>query len=241
MVVNEQSTTLRVGEFGFRTRRAQLSDEAASYLRDMIMSGQLSGGSFIRLDRMAELLEMSVTPVREALVLLRGEGFVRLEPRRGFVVTPLSKADVLDLFWVQSEIAGELAARAAAQVTPAEVAELRDLQARLEGASGRGNADEIEALNFLVHRKINLIAHSAKLAWVLRFATRYAPRRFFGTIRGWTEASVADHAAILDALDAHDPERARCAMAEHIVHAGTLLVAHLEKGAWANAWAEETK
>ncbi|MGH3318573.1 MAG: GntR family transcriptional regulator [Streptosporangiaceae bacterium] len=219
--------------------RAQLSDEAASYIRDMIMSGQLPSGTFIRLDHMADMLEMSVTPVREALVLLRGEGFVQLEPRRGFVVAPLSKADVVDLFWVQSEIAGELAARAAAHITDAEVGELRTLQTQLEAASERDGAADIEQLNFLIHRRINLLAHSPKLAWLLRVATRYAPRRFWGTIHGWVEASVADHAAILDGLEARDPEHVRKAMREHIMHAGTLLVAHLEKEVLAEAWAAD--
>lgn len=222
-----------------RARRAQLSDEASSHIRDMIISGQLPSGTFIRLDRMADMLDMSATPVREALVLLRGEGFVQLEPHRGFVVAPMSKEDVLDLFWVQSELAGELAARATATITDADVDELRRMQTELEAASQRGASDEIERLNFLVHRRINLLARSPKLAWFLRVATRYAPRRFWGTIQGWVEASVADHAAILDGLQARDPERVRKAMQEHIMHAGSLLVAHLQKGAMAESWAAQ--
>lgn len=219
-----------------RPRRAQLSDEASSHIRDMIVSGQLPSGSYIRLDRMADLLDMSATPVREALVLLRGEGFVQLEPHRGFVVAPLSKEDVLDLFWVQSNLAGELAARAAANITDTDVSELRTLQKELEAAADRGASDEIERLNFLVHRRINLLADSPKLAWFLRMATRYVPRRFWGTIEGWAHASVADHAAILDGLEARDRERVRGAMQEHIMHAGTLPVAHLQKGAMARSW-----
>ena len=64
-------------------RRPQLSEEIAAYLREAVMSGQLRPGEFIRLDSVAQQLGTSVTPVREALVLLRGEGMVRLIPRRG--------------------------------------------------------------------------------------------------------------------------------------------------------------
>jgi DNA-binding GntR family transcriptional regulator len=52
--------------------------------------------------------------------------------------------------------------------------------------------------------------------------------RFFGTIEGWSHASAHDHSAIFDALDARDAEAARQAMSDHIVHIGTLLVAHLQ-------------
>lgn len=219
-----------------RPRRAQLSDEASSQIRDMIVSGRLPSGSFIRLDRMADLLEMSATPVREALVLLRGEGFVQLEPHRGFVVAPLSEGDVLDLFWVQSNLAGELASRATSKITDTDITELRGMQKELEAAAERDAPDEMERLNFLLHRRINLLADAPKLAWFLRVATRYVPRRFWGTIEGWAEASVADHAAILDGLEARDRERVRSAMQEHIMHAGILLVAHLQKGAMARPW-----
>ena len=67
-------------------RRAQLSDEVAAHLRAAIMSGTLRPGTFIRLDDTAAQLGVSITPVREALLTLRGEGMVQLEPHRGHVV-----------------------------------------------------------------------------------------------------------------------------------------------------------
>ena len=92
--------------------RAQLSDEVAGHLRAAIMSGTLRPGTFIRLDETAAQLGVSITPVREALLTLRGEGMVRLEPHRGHVVLPLTRRDIEDIFWLQSIIAKELAATA---------------------------------------------------------------------------------------------------------------------------------
>lgn len=91
-------------------RRAQLSDEVAGHLRAAIMSGTLRPGTFIRLDETAAELGVSVTPVREALLKLRGEGMVQLEPHRGHVVLPLTRQDIEDIFWLQATIAKELAA-----------------------------------------------------------------------------------------------------------------------------------
>src|ERR1700734_2978608 len=105
-------------------RRAQLSDEVAGHLRAAIMSGALRPGTYIRLDETAAKLGVSVTPVREALLKLRGEGMVQLEPHRGHVVLPLSRQDIDDIFWVQATIAKELAATAAQNITDGEIDEL---------------------------------------------------------------------------------------------------------------------
>src|SRR4029079_2141864 len=73
-------------------RREQLSDEVAARLRADIMTGTLRPGTFIRLDETAAALGVSITPVREALRTLRGEGMVRLQPHpRHVVVSPVAR------------------------------------------------------------------------------------------------------------------------------------------------------
>ncbi|MGY1634772.1 GntR family transcriptional regulator [Geodermatophilus sp. SYSU D01186] len=218
----------------FRRRtRVQLGDEVASYIRDLIMSGQVRQGEFLRLERIAEELGVSATPVREALLSLRGEGFVSLEARRGFVVAPLSRQDVADLFQVQADVAAELAGRAAERLAPQVVDRLTALQEQLEEASRRGATEEMEELNFQLHRAVYRGAASPKLTWVVGSLARYAPRRFYADIQGWQGASVAEHGAIIEALRRRDPEQARRAMRSHVSHAGRLLVAHLEsRGFW---------
>ncbi|MQA97154.1 MAG: FCD domain-containing protein [Streptosporangiales bacterium] len=217
-------------------RRPQLSDEVAAYVRDLIMAGQVREGDFLRLERLAADLGVSVTPVREALLALRGEGFVQLEPRRGFVVAPLSRQDVQDLFRVHADVAAELAARAARRMTPEVLAELERLQEEMEAAARAADSERVSELNHRFHRAINRSADSNKLAWVLGTVVRYAPRRFFGQITGWPEASSEDHIALLAAFRAGDPEAASTAMHRHITHAGELLADHLaERGLWREA------
>lgn len=211
------------------SRRAQLSDEVSSYVRDLIMSGQLKQGQYIRLEHLAEDLSVSPTPVREGLLALRGEGFVQLEPRRGFVVSPLSRQDVRDLFLMQGSIAGELAARAALRVTDKQVEQITLLQESLEKAAFTGDPEAIEETNHQFHRAVNKLAESPKLGWMLSTVVRYAPRRFYATIHGWQQASVHDHRAILAALRQHSADEARGSMRRHIHNAGELLVAHLDR------------
>ncbi|MCQ0006298.1 GntR family transcriptional regulator [Actinomadura madurae] len=164
--------------------RLQLSDEAAARIRELIMDGRVRPGDYLRLERLALEFGISVTPVREALKSLRSEGFVVLEPRRGFVVAPLSKRDVQDLFWVQAGIAAELAARAVPRIRPAALRELDGLQLGLEHAMAVRRPDLMEDGNHRFHREINLAAGSPKLAWSLGTAARYVPRGLYGRLAG---------------------------------------------------------
>ncbi|MFY1633021.1 GntR family transcriptional regulator [Solwaraspora sp. WMMB335] len=210
-------------------RRPQLNDEAAGYIRELIMTGQLPPGTFIRIDRIARELGVSATPIREGLLALRGEGFVQLERRRGFVVAPLSGDDIRDIFTAQSLLAGELAARAAHRLTDGQLGELTRLQETLAQAAARGEVARLEAINHQFHRTINRIADAPKIAWLLSVGARYVPRRFYATVPGWPQASTDDHAGILKALCGRDPDAAGESMANHVRHAGELLADHFDR------------
>src|SRR5277367_4157916 len=136
-------------------RRAQLSDEVAGHLRAAIMSGRLRPGTFIRLDETAAELGVSVTPVREALLKLRGEGMVRLEPHRGHVVLPLSRQDIEDIFWLQATIVRELAATAAKQITDGEIDDLERIADTMAAAVAAADTEAIAATEFGFHRAFN--------------------------------------------------------------------------------------
>src|SRR3954469_23733712 len=101
------------GPRAFGPRRQQLPEEVAAYVRELIMSGAVRPGEFLRMERIAEAVGVSNTPVREGLLVLSNQGFVRQIPRRGFVVAPFTRQDIRDIFWSQSILAGELAGRAA--------------------------------------------------------------------------------------------------------------------------------
>jgi len=206
----------------------QLGDEVSTYLRDLIMSGRLQSGERIRLDPVATELGISATPVREALMSLRAEGFVEQEPHKGFVVLPISADDVRDLFGIQATLAGELAARACGALDESALERLRHHQRQLSVAHQAADLGQIEVENHRFHREINLAARSAKLTWLLGILAQYSPKRFYATIQGWPKASLEDHEDILAALQRADSEKAREAMRSHIIHAGDLLATHLE-------------
>jgi DNA-binding GntR family transcriptional regulator len=168
------------------------------------MSGTLRPGTFIRLDETAAQLGVSVTPVREALLKLRGEGMVQLEPHRGHVVLPLSRQDIADIFWLQATIAKELAATATDHITDAEIDELDHLNQILAAAVGSGDAETIAAIEFSFHRVFNQASGRIKLAWFLLNAARYMPVLVYAADPQWGAAAVDNHRQLIAALRRRD-------------------------------------
>ncbi|UXA18283.1 GntR family transcriptional regulator [Mycobacterium sp. SMC-4] len=185
-------------------RREQLSDEVAALLRSEIMTGTLRPNSFIRLDETAARLGVSITPVREALRTLRGEGMVELQPHRGHRVVPLSRKDIEDIFWLQSTIAQELAATATRRITDEQIDELDRLNRCLAAAVEQRDPEAIALAEFTFHRSLNRASGRIKLAWFLLHTTRYLPPQLFATDPAWGVATVASHDRLVAALRRRD-------------------------------------
>ena len=181
-------------------RREELSEQVAARLRTDIMTGILRPGTFIRLDETAAQLGVSITPVREALRTLRGEGMVQLEPHRGHVVVPLSRGDVADIFWLQATIARELAATAAERITEAEIDELEHLNEVLADAVAHHEPDAIASAEFAFHRAFNRSTGRIKLAWFLLHVARYLPGHIYAGSRQWGDSAIAGHREMIAAL-----------------------------------------
>jgi DNA-binding GntR family transcriptional regulator len=192
-------------------RRAQLSDEVAGHLRVAIMSGALRPGTFIRLDETAAQLGVSVTPVREALLKLRGEGMVQLEPHRGHVVLPLTRQDIDDIFWLQATIAKELAATAAQYITDAEIDDLERITDAMAAAVVAADTEAIAATEFAFHRAFNHATGRIKLAWFLLHVARYMPLMVYAADPEWGSAAVENHRQLIAALR----RRETAAVVEH--------------------------
>jgi DNA-binding GntR family transcriptional regulator len=181
------------------------------------MSGKLRPGTYIRLDETAAELGVSVTPVREALLKLRGEGMVQLEPHRGHFVLPLTRQDVNDIFWLQATIARELAASATHLITDAQIGELDHIKdalaAAVESGPGSDNAETIATLEFAFYRVFNHASGRIKLAWFLLNAARYMPAVIYAADPQWGVATVDHHRQLIAALRRRDT----AAVVEHTV------------------------
>ncbi|ODR24217.1 GntR family transcriptional regulator [Mycolicibacterium porcinum] len=209
--------------------RPQLAEDVARLIRRRIFDGTYPAGNYIRLEQLAAELGISVTPVREALFGLRTEGLLTQQPRRGFLVLPVTRRDIDDVAGVQAHIGGQLALRAAGQISDAQLDELGRIQRELEDAYARDDHDAAVRLNHAFHRGVNRAAESPKLAQLMSQITRYALESVYPTVEGWPEQSTHDHRRILAALKERDGNAARDAMAEHLCAASKPLSDHLDR------------
>jgi len=209
--------------------RPQLAEDVARIVRRRIFDGTYTAGTYVRLDHLAEGLGISVTPVREALLELKAEGLLEQQPRRGFVVRPVTVRDIADVSDVQAYLGGELAARAAAGITDVQLDELASIQSDLEAAYAADDGEQAVRLNHEFHRAINVAADSPKLAQLMSQVTRYVPESVFPTIAGWPDESNRHHRRLLDALARRDKALARTAMSQHLVAGAAPLIEHLTR------------
>jgi DNA-binding GntR family transcriptional regulator len=210
------------------SQRTQLRDDAVSYIRELIAAGRAPAGSHISLEAIAETIDTSVTPVREALLLLAQDGVVIQERNRGFRVAPIRRQDLVDTYFVYSWGAGELVSRAATRIDDATVERLRRIESEM-AALADDEHQRIEDLHYEFHELIFQAADSPRLEWFLTASARYVPRHFWATVPGWLEWNRTAHAPIILALERSDAEAARVAMREHVLTAGKLFIASFDE------------
>ena len=219
-----------MAELRDRIRREQLRHGVASVVRDLILSRQVRPGEILRLGPIADQLGVSVTPVREALLLLTQDGWLAQEPNRGFLVLPNRRSDVEDIYEMWAVAEGKQAARAAEVATPEDVAALRKVDAELRNPDNQ-TVERAAELNHEMHGTIARIADAPKLNWFSEAARRLVPYEFWDqivTIPGWMEINAHDHTEIIDAIEAHDPAAAERHMKEHYYDTSKVLLDWLD-------------
>jgi len=198
--------------------RGRTTDIVTEALREAILDGLLLPAAWLREDELAEALEVSRTPVREALRRLADEGLVIKTAHHGTVVASISFEEVLALYVVRQNLEG-LAARLAAVKGPPDVAEkLRRIGDKMRREAERGDASATAQLNLEWHRTL---LEAAANPYLTRFLNQveYAVRRLPVTTfvqPGRAEQVLAEHDAVVRAVAARDPDAAEAAAREHM-------------------------
>jgi DNA-binding GntR family transcriptional regulator len=212
-------------------RRGSLPDDVAAYIRELVLTGALKPGTKIDQEAICEALDVSRSPVREAIVVLGKEGLLDLTPRRGASVAALTPDDIVDHYALFGTVSGRAAAMAAEQISDARLAELTAVHRAFEQGADL-TAGELAQLNDRFHRIINECA-PRRTRWLLGLLVRAVPTDYYEFADGWDAEAVHHHAEILAAIEQRDPRRAQQAM-EHHLHASGLAAARSlqAKGFW---------
>ena len=192
-----------------------LYQEVADRLRQRIDSHALEPGSWIDELKLAQEFGISRTPLREALKVLAVEGLVTMKLRRGAYVTEVSRDDVAQVYHLLALLESDAAATVAAQADDAQRAQLQQLHARLEKRVRQ--RDAFFALNEQFHIALLQIAGNR---WALQVANDLRKvmrlnRHHSLFKQGRLGDSLAEHRALMQAIDTRDAARARELMRAH--------------------------
>lgn len=197
---------------------SSLHDEVATQLRERIFAGELLPGSFLDEPSLAEQMNISRTPLREALKVLTAEGLVRHEPRRGCFVNEVTEQDLDDIFPVLTMLEGRCAFEAAQRASDADLHALEALHDKLGRHARARRINDYYAANYAIHEAIITLAGNRWLAQVigdLRKIVKLARLRQLHA-PGRLEESLAEHQAVFVALKARDAAAAEAAMRVHL-------------------------
>jgi DNA-binding GntR family transcriptional regulator len=193
--------------------RAEYVQEA---IREAIHEGRYGPGERIRETELASWLEVSRTPVREALRRLEAEGLLTFVPWRGVVVAELDRQQVIELYAMREVLEGAAAGLAARHVGEAEIDVLDGLLAR--AAKADGEPEKLAAVNRNLHQAIYAAGHNRYLLQTLN-SLRNSLALLRGTtfaLEGRSREAQKEHAAIVAAIKKGDAEAAEQAARAHI-------------------------
>ena len=201
-----------------RLVHSSLHDEVAETIREKIFAGVLAPGSFIDEVALSASLEISRTPLREALKVLTAEGLVRHEPRRGSFVSQVTEQDLDEIFPVIALLEGRCAYEAARNARDVELQALEVLHERLQKHAKAKRINDYYAVNFTIHEAIIALANNRWLAGVIGDLRKIAKLSRLQQLHapGRLEQSLSEHLAVFAALKARDADGADAAMRTHI-------------------------
>ena len=198
--------------------RLNLSDQIANRLRDMIIQNELSPGDRIREREVCKELEVSRTPLREALHKLASEGLVELIPNRGAVITKPSAEEIADMLQVLGVLEAFAGERACELISDEEMAEIKALQFEMLAAFSRKDRLKYFKLNQRIHRCIVKAARSETLLSLHALLNARLYRiRYQSNLKNETWGSaLEEHDNILEALDLRDAPKLSVLLRQHL-------------------------
>lgn len=205
-------------ELGLRAGNGRQT--AHEYVRDVlrraILNGELAGGTRLVQAELAATLDVSTTPVREALRDLASEGLVRFDPHRGAVVTELDSDELSDIYEIRRILEPHAMRQAVPHVTPPLLTQLRKVHQRM--IDDPASASFVD-LNRIFHLAIYEAGSSSRMLSIIR-SLEDAAVMYIGaalkSVPGLREQAIEGHEEILKALEAGDTEEAVAAIGRHL-------------------------
>lgn len=208
----------RLREIPAVERPLTLSRSAYLRIQQAIREGTIRQGTLYSENELAATLQMSRTPVREAVITLAREGLIQIESQRGFRVRQLSDGQRREIFDLRLLLEPHVVRKLAVSAGEDDIRRLRELITGQEKLSGEGETPNFLALDEEFHllmpqlvgldRTHDILMSLRGAMWLMGFQALALPQRH--------SAVIAEHRAVVDAIAGHDPERAAMAIHDHV-------------------------
>ena len=208
------------------------SSIAVDMLRDLIFSGELAAGTDHLESELAEVLGMSRTPVREAVVLLEAQGLLEVRPRKGVRIKRVSPEDMAEIYDILTELES-LAAETAAKAgyTEQELSGMKQALDAMDEAIALHNREAWAIADDNFHQELVSLGKNVRLQAIATMMSDQVRRARLVTlyIRPEPTKSNSDHRAVYDAILQGDAAAARAVHHEHRAHAKQVILELLRR------------
>jgi len=182
-----------------------LREQIYEYLRGEMHLGRLLPGAFIKLNKLAEKLGISKTPLRDAIIQLECEGFVTILPRRGVLVNKLSIQDIKNILEILGALESSVIVSVFDEFGPSQIKEMKQLNKEMISAISLEDFDSYYKLNITFHDVfLNLSENSAlkKIIMPLKQRLYDFPRRTY--IKEWEQINCQEHDQFIKYIEKGD-------------------------------------
>ena len=195
-----------------------LTNEIADIVRERILKGEYEIGEKIKESSIAQELNVSRTPIREAFRMLEEEGLLDYLPNRGCYAKGFTKRDVSDIYTVREALEEIAMTWACERITDEEIEKLEEQGELMDFYTQKRDMDKILSMNSTFHDIIYNSAGSRFLAQVLRSYKGYLDktRKSVFYEESFLDRIQEEHRAIFEAVKARDTERALEAIRAHL-------------------------
>jgi len=188
----------------------------AEVLREGILAGRFPRGARLKQAEIAQMLDISITPVREAFRILDAEGYVLSITHRGVVVAPFDASTTREIMELRVMLESLLAAAAMQNMTRQDAAELAKLQRDFEKAIARGDRPSVRAINYRFHSHLYSLAQRPQTLHFVQVLWAKYPFDLINLIANRPGRAAREHAAILKAIARRDQKALLAAVRDHI-------------------------
>ena len=200
-----------------------IAEWVADVLRDQIVKGELPPGARLVERKISAELNLSRTPVREALKLLRNDGLIEISRNKGAMVTQYDATEALNLFEVIASLESLAAGRLAKTISDDALDTLEELHDRMMLFHRIGNHTDYFDTNSIIHDQIVELAGNPIIAAThKRLIARARRGRYLAIMDpGRLKQAVEEHCVLMEALRANDAQAAEAVWRQHLLHTGS--------------------